>query len=290
MSSSPLVSVIIATRNRSTTLRRAIDSVLSQRYEPLELIIVDDASTDNTADVLRDYKGITATGKVILIIVNDERCGLAVSLNRAISISRGEYIARLDDDDVWIDEDKLKKQMAFLDANKEFALLGSGYIDDDCNITVNPLTDQAIRNQILFRCPICHSTVIIRKSALVRNGAYDETLVYAEDWELWLRMGRNHKLGNIPDITVQKAFHAQTLSSQFFVDQFSIIKKILKPHQAFYKYGILSSCYHSAVQWFFVLIPTYSLPHRIAQRAYSLVFLRTEKGKRREGKSFLVLN
>ena len=117
----PKISVIMGVHNGEKTLPRAIDSILNQTFTDFELIICDDCSTDATIQVIKDY--IEKDNRVILIR-NESNSGLAASLNNCINISRGEYIARMDDDDI-SHVDRFEKQNNFLDGHREYAIVGT---------------------------------------------------------------------------------------------------------------------------------------------------------------------
>src|SRR3989338_2887209 len=119
----PLVSVIIPTHNRKEYVVQAIGSALAQTYKNIEVLAIDDFSGDGTFEVLRELSG--RHGQVVPLR-NELNLGPAGTANRGISQARGTYIAVLDDDDRWCDEKKLEKQVAFLEKNKEYVLVGGG--------------------------------------------------------------------------------------------------------------------------------------------------------------------
>ena len=120
-----LISIIIITRNRAGFISKAIESALGQSFPDWELIIIDDASQDNTGEIIKSY---IAKDARIKYFRNDEHLRISKSRNKALSLARGEYVAVLDSDDVWSDRDKLKKQYEFLERNKDYVLVGGGVI------------------------------------------------------------------------------------------------------------------------------------------------------------------
>lgn len=121
-------------------------------------------------------------------------------------MSRGEYIARLDDDDIWCDQRKLEKQVGFLETHPDYVLCGGGLIIREENLRnlltlkwLNPEKDEEIRKAMLFGTMFASSSVVFRKNAYEEVGGYDEELDYCEDWNLWLKLGRVGKLYNFPD-------------------------------------------------------------------------------------------
>lgn len=194
----PLVSAVITTYNRAEYLKRALKSVVAQTYKNMEIIIVDDCSTDETQKVLSELK---KENSKIIIIRNKANLGQTKSANRGIRTAKGKYIARLDDDDFWCDAKKLEKQVDFLEENPEYGLVGGGLIKIDENgkefvRLLPPEKDEDIRNVILVNNVFAHSTVVFRKDIFKRVGGYDEQFIFGEDMDLWLKMGKLGKFYN----------------------------------------------------------------------------------------------
>jgi glycosyltransferase involved in cell wall biosynthesis len=198
----PRVSVVIPTHNRAQLLLRALKSVQRQTFSDWECVVVDDSSLDETPEVLAQ---ISKEDSRFLPIRIDrghaEFPGIYMPLNEGLKFSRGEYIARLDDDDEWICPEKLKMQVEYLEKNPDYAVVGGGMIVRDENGKekfryFKPENDSEIRAGALSVNPIQHPTVLIRASSLKEVGGYP-TQRYAEDWELWLRLGEKWKLHNI---------------------------------------------------------------------------------------------
>ena len=171
--STPLVSVVIPTRNRAQDIVEALKIVRTQDYPNLEIIIVNDGSTDNTKDVLNEQQGI-------VVVHNPERLWIQKSLNIGCKLAKGKYIARLDDHDIWTDVSKIAKQVEILESNPQIGVIGTAIKIGNRTI-INPLTDRAIRNQMLFRSPFSHVTIVMRRDLLEKVGGYDESLKYSED-------------------------------------------------------------------------------------------------------------
>lgn len=193
----PRVSVVMATWNRANFIDRAIESVVGQTFVDWELIIVDDGSTDATRETVgrwveRDgrikYLPIEHTGKIARVS------------NEGLRVAAGEFIAILDDDDWWIDPSKLAKQVAFLDAHRDYVACGGWFVvvDQDGNRVSRvgkPASDAAIRRVALFANPIANSTAVFRRTV----GLYDESLSQFADWDFWLKAGVVGKLCNLPE-------------------------------------------------------------------------------------------
>jgi len=197
----PLVSVILSTYNREKYIKRAIESALNQTYKNIELIIINDGSTDRTAEIISEF---SKKDPRITILTNETNLGLAKSLNKGISQSRGKYIARLDDDDFWSEPRKLEKQVRFFEKNPNYILVGGGVIriDESGKEIVRhllPESDEDIRKSILIDNTFAHPTVVFKKSTWEKIGGYDENLYFSEDWDLWLRFGKLGKFYNFQE-------------------------------------------------------------------------------------------
>lgn len=196
----PRVSIVMATYNDSRYLADAIESVLKQSYTDWEFIIINDASHDNTDEIIRQYQRLDSR---ITYIQNAKNLGLAENLNSGVEIARGEYVARLDGDDYWSDATKLKQQIAFLDKNKDHGMVGSfaHAIDINGNKLYDvryPSHDSEIRKIILKHNCFLHSTVVMRRSTVLKVGKYNNKYRYAEDYDLFLKLGEVSKFHLLP--------------------------------------------------------------------------------------------
>ena len=212
----PFVSVVLPTRNRIDTLRSAISSVLAQTYSPMEIILVDDFSNPKTK---KEIEELAQEDVRIRIVRNEENLGFVRSINKGIRGSRGEYIARLDDDDSWCDPKKLEKQVVFMEQHREYVLVGGGLIrvDGDGREIVRqlfPETDEAIRATMLITDPFVHPAVLFRKKDVQRAGGYDEKFHYSQDWELWMKLGKLGKYYNFQEYFVRYLQSSQNRSNK----------------------------------------------------------------------------
>jgi glycosyltransferase involved in cell wall biosynthesis len=193
----------------------AIESVLAQRLDDLELLVVDDGSTDGSADMLR---GITDPR--LRVLTNERNVGLARSLNRGVADARGEFVARLDADDVCV-PDRLARQVAFMDANPDVALLGSWYTkmmpDGTLGARVRLPTDHwALRWQLLLSCPFAHSAVLWRRQPVADEiGNYDERLAYSMDYDLWRRISKRFRVANLPADLLRLRVHPESMTATY---------------------------------------------------------------------------
>lgn len=215
MNTNPLVSIILPTYNRASYLKKSINSVLSQTYKNFELIIVNDRSADNTAEVV---SGLMAQDDRVKLIVNETNTGLVKSLNQGVRAARGEYIARIDDDDLWHNKEKLAKQVQFMESNPACVLVGGGVIrvNEESEEIVRhllPESDEDIRKVILKDNLFVHTTVMFRKNTWEKTGGYDESLVFSEDWDLWLRMGKIGGMHNLQEYFTTYLQGSQNISN-----------------------------------------------------------------------------
>ena len=194
----PRVSVVMSTYNNSAFLPLAMESIAQQTFRDFEWIVVDDGSTDDTAAVLARY-----SDPRLRVIVHPARQGLTRSLNEAISLCRGMYVARMDGDDVALPE-RLEKQVRFLDAHPGVGLVGTAfmYIDGtNAVLGTEPVfaTDPEIRPRLLVHNCFGHGTVMVRRDLLNSVGGYNESFTYAQDYDLWLRIAERTEVANLPD-------------------------------------------------------------------------------------------
>ena len=205
-----LISIITITRNRAGFISEAIESALGQSFPDWELIIIDDASQDNTREIADNY---AKKDSRIKYFRNDEHLRISKSRNKALSLARGEYVAVLDSDDVWSDRDKLKKQYEFLERNKDYVLVGGGVIVIDefgkeIRRYFNRESDEDIRWKILFQNQFAHSSVMFKRDMALKAGGYDEDLNIGEDYDLWLKLGTLGKMANIKEYLLKYRVHS----------------------------------------------------------------------------------
>ena len=211
---SPQVSVNIITFNQVTFIAQAIESVLKQSFTDWEIIIIDDASTDNTVEILKPY----LSNPKIKYFKNEKNLGICLSRNRALQESSGKYIAILDSDDFWNDENKLKKQVGFLDKNQDYVATGTGVIIIDKNYKkirqyLNPKKDSAIKKQMLAKNPFANSSVTYRRAPVMEIGSYNLDINGIEDYDLWLRLGVKYKMHNFQGYSLSYRIHNQNITS-----------------------------------------------------------------------------
>ncbi len=207
----PTVSVIIPTYNRRAYVQEAIDSVLAQTYTDYEIIVIDDGSTDGTGEALRERYGDK------IIYEWQENQGESVARNRGIALAQGEYIAFLDSDDLWLPE-KLEKQVAYLEEHPEVGAVACqallvdshgeplpGCAIQGVDIALGDLTTESLA----LVCAIHNaSMVVVRRSIVVGVGGFDSEIQHGEDWDLYIRISAQKRIGQVCEVLSLTRVHA----------------------------------------------------------------------------------
>lgn len=231
---SALVSVVMPCFNAATHLKDAVDSILRQTHAALEFIIIDDGSTDDTAKIL----SAVADPRVI-VLRNERNLGVVESLNRGFAHARGEFIARMDADDIAL-ADRLARQVARFHADPDLGVLGTGvnYIDVAGRARrpprVPPQTNLGIQWRLLWSNCLHHPTVMFRRRAL-HLPVYSQNFPDIEDWELWFRLGASMKFAALPRRLLLHRRHPRSVSGQRHAAQKDSVACLLQNHvmQAF---------------------------------------------------------
>jgi len=194
----PKVSVVMAVYNEMEYLSKSIKSILAQSFSDFEFIIIDDCSSDGSREVLEKF---VLTDDRIRTVLNERNLGLARSLNAGIALSKGEYIARMDADDISL-QNRLCAQVDFLDQNPDVSVLGANvdFIDrsgDKISASNMPNFHDKIRRQIVKRNPIIHPVVMYRRDFIESMNGYDESLRKKQDYDLWVRGVNDFKYHNL---------------------------------------------------------------------------------------------
>lgn len=195
------VSILMTVYNQATYVRQAIQSVLDQSFSDWELVIADDASVDGSMEII---KSIVGNDSRVKVLCNGVRIGVSSNRNLALQNMTGEYVAVLDADDVWVDENKLAKQVKYLDENRDYVLVSGNarYIDVNGKAqseTNFPDEDTNVRSVILSKNVIVHSAVMYRRQQAIDVGCYANLRV-GEDYDLWLRLGQVGKFYIMPEV------------------------------------------------------------------------------------------
>lgn len=248
----PKITVLMSVYNGEKYLHEAIDSILNQSYSDFEFIIVNDGSSDNTAEILNEY-----SDPRIKRINNQQNIGLVRSLNRAIETAKGELIARMDADDIST-PDRFDKQVAYLDAEPKVSVLGTcmKHIDAEGNnlgILNAPINHNLIKWKMLFETSMFHATVMMRKKDLKKAGNYNADFQYIEDFELWSRMIDNVRFSNLNEVLYIRRWHDESVCNLHNSIQFrkgvdlrhSLFENILGKKVPFDIFYLFFECLHS---------------------------------------------
>ena len=226
----PQVTVILPSWNRADWLKKSIDSVLEQTFRDFELIVVDDASTDSTQEILTSYSG------KIRSITFSKNLGVSAARNAAVKNCDSEWIAFLDSDDFWHPH-KLQKQIAQTVIRAECPIHFTDEIWIRNGVRVNPKKKHQKLEGWIFKpslelCLMSPSTVLLRRELFDVHGLFDETLPICEDYDLWLRLTAQHQVALLNEkLMTRHGGHADQLSrSDWGIDRYRVqsIIKILK--------------------------------------------------------------
>ena len=193
----PEISVIMATYNCESTLRRAVDSIFAQTYPDWELVVCDDCSTDGTWDILCEYR--RQRPDRVVLLKNEKNSKLPYSLNRCLEAARGEYIARMDGDDISLPE-RLEKQLNYLRAHPEYEVVGTSMLrfDDEGDYDKYEAVKDPCARTLLMQVPFCHATILMRKRAYDALNGYTvaKRTERGQDLDLWFRFYAQGFAGN----------------------------------------------------------------------------------------------
>jgi glycosyltransferase involved in cell wall biosynthesis len=268
MESKPLVTVVLPVHNGERYIREAIDSCLKQTYDNIEILVVNDASTDNTKNILDEY------GEKIRVLDIEKQTSLGAVLNIGIRASKGSYIARIDADDI-MHPTRIEKQVELLEREKDIVVVGGqvDIIDGDGNITGEreyALEDRDIRRTFFWSQPFAHPATTFRKNVASDVGLYPEDLPKVEDVDFFFKMSTRGKFANVEEKVLKYRVTFNTESQAKMVDHFwrtnvvrkEIVKKLgIKPNLRQFVLWKLEVVVVFLIQW---------LPHRIFMWVFEL--------------------
>ncbi len=225
-SSTPKISVLLPVYNGEKYLGDAIKSILAQTFSDFELIIIDDGSTDNTPSIIKYYASIDPR----IVVVSRQHRGLGASLNEAIDLARGEWIARMDSDDIAF-PDRLLRQLSHLEQTQaDFCGGAIEYFGSRNCHRFYPKTHEACGVQILFTVPIAHPTALGKQSAFAKI-RYDEKVLHCEDYDFWQRAwAMGYRMTNVSDIILRYRIHNCQVSSLYKDIRYQGIDVVRKRH------------------------------------------------------------
>lgn len=210
----PKVTVLMSVYNGEKYLREAIESILNQTFKDFEFSIINDGSTDRTAEILNCYND-----NRIKIVNNEKNIGLAKSLNKGLKMAGGEYIARIDADDISM-PNRLDVQYNYMKDDPNLAICASSYeqIDENGNtikIIEGYLECEQLYYFLTFANWLAHSSIMFKKSIALKVNGYDDRLIRAQDYDLWYRISRMGKVIQIDEVLLKLRIHPENISSKY---------------------------------------------------------------------------
>lgn len=230
------VSVLMPVYNAEKYLSESIKSILFQTFRNFEFVIIDDASMDGSWKIIREY---AAKDKRIKLFRNKSNLRTTRTLNRGLKVTKGKYIVRMDADD-WSYPDRIEKQFKFMEKHPEIGV--SGGVIEVCDKELNvinkrgyPLTDKKIRKKIFRYSPFAHPATIWRTDILKKLGGYNENLPLSQDYELYFRVGKISKFGNLDDTLLKLRTHddSSSIVKGRYQEQYAVYSRI----KAFLEFG-----------------------------------------------------
>lgn len=210
----PKISVVMSVYNGEKYLNKSMDSILNQTFKDFEFIIIDDCSTDKSYQILERYRNSDTRIKLIRKNKNIGVKGFIKNLNLGIKEARGQYIARMDQDDI-AELNRLEKQYNFLVENPDTYIVGSNLalIDEEGALfgeMIAPLSDRVIRKKMIKKISLFHPVIMFRNT---NEFNYREKMLYCEDYDLYLRMiTKEISMANLPEKLLQYRIHGQSIS------------------------------------------------------------------------------
>lgn len=253
------VSCLLAVWNGEAYVADAIRSVLDQTFGDFELITIDDGSTDGTATILRRFQREDARVRVF----TQPHTGLISALNRGVSLATGEYIARMDADDLCMPQ-RFSSQVQYMDRHRAVGICGTWvetFGSGRAEVVRYPCDDATIRSRLLFDSSLAHPSVIMRRQTLESHGlSYDTLALHAEDYDLWVRAAPHTRFANIPEALLRYRIHPEQVGQRHGGKQEASTRRIRLTQ--LHGMGIKPSEYEtdlhqSLCQWEFSSAPEY---------------------------------
>lgn len=226
----PAVSVVMSVYNGGRYLSEAIESILCQTFKNFEFIIIDDGSEDDSLELIKKY--MAADDRIVLISRANK--GLPCSLNEGINIAKGEFIARMDADDVAYPQ-RLEKQIGYMRANAAVGILGTWARTIEhgakSRIIKLPVNDGHMRSLLIFTPCFIHPTVVMRRKVLVENNLrYNEAFSNSQDYELWSRLEEVTEIANLAEVLLGYRVHSESItkvvSSKSICLRYSLLSQV----------------------------------------------------------------
>jgi glycosyltransferase involved in cell wall biosynthesis len=200
----PVVSVVMPVYNGEKYIKEAIESILRQTFVDFEFIIVDDASTDSTAEIIGSY-----SDPRIRYIKNETNLQVAKTLNKGIAAAKGTYIARMDADDISLPE-RFEQQVTFMQAHPDIDVCGTWYKTFGAQNYLQklPAEHEQVKSDLLFYSPIAHPSVMMKTSIFLHD-KYPEDFPKAEDYALWTQLIKRCRFANLPVCLLHYRVHTE---------------------------------------------------------------------------------
>lgn len=222
----PKVSVIMPAYNAEKYIKEAMESILNQSFRDFEFIVLNDCSRDHTEAIIQSFPDSR-----IVYVKNDQNLGVAGTLNRGLALAKGEYIARMDADDISL-PDRLEKQVQYLNAHPKVAVLGTNVELFDENGVISTgwsSTDPAqMKVDLLFSCGLAHPSVMMRRNVIQELGGYDLAFEGLEDYQLWCRVAKHYDVTTLPDLLFRYRIHSAQVTknpSEKYLNRLRALKK-----------------------------------------------------------------
>jgi glycosyltransferase involved in cell wall biosynthesis len=270
---SVVISCLMAAHNAASTITASVESVLRQSFRDLELIVVDDGSTDETLRILEGIKDDR------IVILSQPRCGPSAARNYALARSRGEFVAPIDADDIWLPR-KLELQLRAIERRADVAVVygWTDFVDErlrpshpDTRATFEDNVHEPLLRQNFIACG---SNTLMRRSAVEEVGCFDETLHAAEDWELHTRLAAHYAFAVVPEVVVLYRLSPLSISSHFLLmerDFLAACRKIfdaapanlrsleIQQKSSFYRYLTVRAALSKSTKGRWRAVPRYSV-------------------------------
>lgn len=218
----PKVTVLMPVYNGEKYLREAIDSILNQTFSDFEFLIINDGSTDKSVEIINSYNDSR-----ICLIHNTDNLGLINSLNKGLELADGEYIARMDSDDISLPK-RLERQVNVMDENLDVGICGTwfDFINLDYKVR-HPIESPVIKVHLLINTAFGHPTVMLRKKILKESQwFYDKNYKHAEDYDFFSRLSDNTECYNVPEVLLKYRDHPEQISQLFWKEQSVVVDRI----------------------------------------------------------------
>ena len=222
----PKVTVLMSVYNSERYLREAIESILNQTFEDFDFLIINDGSTDESRKIIRLYDDAR-----VRLIDNEGNIGLTLSLNKGIALAQGEYLARMDADDVSLPE-RLETQVKFLNSHPDTALVGSAalIIDSASHLletAYRDISDRLLPTQLFWENCLVHSSVMGRTSVF-QEFQYPEQYAVAQDYWLWTQIAQKYPIANLAEPLLCSRRHSDSVTLMHSSRQEAVVKRIFR--------------------------------------------------------------